>query len=62
MTRNESKGTARTAELNRREFIEASSGVAALTMVGWAQSAGAQQGWNQGQLAHLIPPPAMTDF
>lgn len=55
MTQNESKGTARTAELNRREFIEASGGVAALTMVGWPQSAGAQQGWNQGQLAHLIP-------
>src|SRR5207344_2017116 len=30
-------------------------GVAALAMVGWPQSAGAQQGWNQGQLAHLIP-------
>src|SRR5262245_54850950 len=43
--------------LNRREFVAAGAGAAALGVLGWSQPAGAQpkDGWGQGQLVHLIP-------
>ena len=49
--------SARTSGLSRREFIRAGAGAAALGIVGWPQSLAAQKadGWDQGQLAHLIP-------
>ncbi len=56
MKRNKSVDSAPMRDLSRREFLELSAGVAALSMVGWPQFAGAQQAdaWNQGQLAHII--------
>jgi hypothetical protein len=46
-----------TTGLDRREFLHASAGVAALGILGWPHSADALTGdaWNQGQLTHLIP-------
>ena len=44
-------------DLSRREFIELTTGATALGMFGWPQSLQAQpgNGWNQGQVLHLIP-------
>src|SRR4051794_28100277 len=43
--------------ISRREFLAGSAGLAALSVLGWPQSGAAQpsDGWNAGQLAHLIP-------
>jgi len=44
-------------DLSRREFIELTTGATALGMFGWPQSLQAQpgNGWNQGQVLHIIP-------
>jgi hypothetical protein len=58
MKRNESgANSGPTAGLSRRNLLGGSAGAAALGVLGWPQSASAQQAaaWNQGQLAHLIP-------
>ena len=49
--------SARTSDLSRREFLEISAGVASLGLCGWPRLVGAQStnGWNQGQVVHLIP-------
>ena len=49
--------SARTSDLSRREFLEVSAGAAALGVYGWPRLVSAQptNGWNQGQVVHLIP-------
>jgi hypothetical protein len=57
MKRNERVASVDKPGLDRREFLEGSGAAAALSMLPWPQLANAQpaDGWNEGQLAHLIP-------
>jgi hypothetical protein len=57
MKRNNRIDSSHMRDFSRREFIQVSAGAAALSMLGRPKSVGAQpgEGWNQGQLAHLIP-------
>jgi hypothetical protein len=57
LKRNESVDSAHARDLSRREFLGVGAGAAALSLFGWPQSVCAQpgDGWNQGQLTHLIP-------
>ena len=45
------------SELDRREFLQLSAGATAASLFGRLRASQAQatDGWNQGQLVHLIP-------
>jgi hypothetical protein len=64
MKRKESGDCSLVGDVTRREFLDVGAGAAALGLLGWPESIGAQGGatWNQGQLVHLIPPRATSDF
>jgi hypothetical protein len=57
VTRNKGEKSAHTFDINRRDLLEAGTGLAALGLLGWPRAVAARQAdiWNQGQLAHLIP-------
>src|SRR5262245_33646225 len=50
--------------LSRREFLAIGAGAAACGILGWPHSLGAraEDGWNQGQLVHLIPTASQERF